>query len=719
MTLLATLALAAAASLGIIPTPVRTEVGDGVYQTTGKKNEIVMKVDPRLNIPQEGYVLKVDAKGIRVSAPTEAGLFYARQTLAQLTRPDGTVPYVQILDYPRFEWRGVHIDPCRHFLSVEEVKKEIDILSKYKINRIHWHLTDDQGWRIEIKKYPRLTEVGAWRSEFEGGTHGGFYTQEEIREVVAYAAERFITVVPEIEMPGHAMAAIRAYPELSCTMEPVGNFANWGTSDLVYCPGKETMFTFMDDVIAEVVELFPSEYIHIGGDECPKTRWAKCPDCQARIQAEGLVADEKFTAEEKLQSYAVRRAEKILEKYGRKLIGWDEILEGGLSPNATVMSWRGENGGIEAALAGHDVIMTPGSEGMYLDHYQGDSRVEPVTIGKLTTLEKVYRYDPVPATLKENGKAGHVKGVQANVWSEYIYTDAQRDYMLFPRAFALAEIAWTPVENKDFDDFCQRVDTACQELDQRGVTYHIPIPEQPVSSIDRVVFTDKAEVEFHTSRPMKMVYTLDGSEPTADSTPYSGPLCFTEDATIKIASVTSYGKLSPVRTVSVVKEGWMPAAGVRKEALHPGLRSRITWGRYVLPSDIPADAVWEYTMVKATKEMTQQEPYDRSMQHTRFYAMEAWGYIDVPKDAVYVLSSVCDQVWIDGRLIIDNGAAVKKYSRKDNSAALKAGLHEVKIVFLSNVIGGWYSARGRSELLYRRLDETEFHTFRENRLFYI
>ena len=456
MNLLATLAIAAT-SLGIIPAPVSTEVGDGSYKMTGKKNEIVMRVDRRMDLPsKEGYVLTVDAKGIKAKAPSEAGLFYARQTLSQLIRPDGTVPYVKIVDYPRFAWRGVHIDPCRHFLSVEEVKKEIDILSQYKINTMHWHLTDDQGWRIEIKKYPRLTEVGAWRTEFEGGTHGGFYTQDEIREIVAYAAERFVTIVPEIEMPGHAMAAIRSYPELSCTMEPVGNFANWGTSDLVYCPGKETMFEFMDNVIAEVAALFPSEYIHIGGDECPKTRWEKCPDCQARIQAEGLVADEHFTAEEKLQSYAVRRAEKILEKYGRKLIGWDEILEGGLSPNATVMSWRGEKGGIAAALEGHDVIMTPGSEGMYFDHYQGDSRVEPVTIGKLTTLQKVYNYDPIPAALKENGKAHHVKGVQANLWSEYIYSDAQRDYMLFPRAFALAEIAWSPVEVKNFDDFCAR-----------------------------------------------------------------------------------------------------------------------------------------------------------------------------------------------------------------------------------------------------------------------
>ncbi len=712
-------AAAIAASLNVIPAPVSTEVGDGVYKMTGKKNEIVLRVDRKLDLPsKEGYVLTVDARGIKAKAPSEAGLFYARQTLNQLIRPDGTVPYVKIVDYPRFAWRGFHVDPCRHFLSVEEVKKEIDILSQYKINTMHWHLTDDQGWRIEIKKYPRLTEVGAWRGEFEGGTHGGYYTQEQIREVVAYAAERFITIVPEIEMPGHAMAAIRSYPELSCTMETVGNFANWGTSDLVYCPGKETMFTFMDAVIAEVAALFPSEYIHIGGDECPKTRWAKCPDCQARIQSEGLVADEQFSAEEKLQSYAVRRAETILAKYGRKLIGWDEILEGGLSPNATVMSWRGEKGGIAAALEGHDVIMTPGSEGMYFDHYQGDSRVEPVTIGKLTTLEKVYRYDPVPAALKENGKQQHVKGVQANLWSEYIYSDAQRDYMLFPRAFALAEIAWSPVAGKDFDDFCRRVDIACRLLDERGVNYHIPMPEQPGSSLDRVVFTDRAEVSFKTTRPMKMVYTLDGSEPTPDSTPYTGALSFTEDAVIKIASVTSYGKLSPVRTVRVVREGWMPACGVRVENLHPGLRTRMVWGRYVLPSDIPADAAWEYGMVKGLKELPLQEPYDRSMQHTRFYAIEAWGYVDVPKDAVYVLSSVCDQVWMDGRLVIDNGSDVKKFSRHDNSLALKAGLHELKVVFLSNVIGGWYSSRGHGDLMYRRVDEEEFHTFRENRVFY-
>ena len=330
--------------------------------TPASSARIEYKLDPECGIPAEGYSLEVTRTRVRALASTEAGLFYARQTLNQLEE-NGQIPCVSIKDYPRFSWRGFHLDPCRHFLSVEETKKFIDIMASYKMNVMHWHLTDDQGWRIQIKKYPRLTEVGGTRTEFDGSVHQGYYTQEEIRDVVAYAAERHVTVLPEIEMPGHAIAAIRAYPGLSCTKETVSTFYTWGSPDIVMCPGSEYMFEFLEDVIREVIRLFPSEYVHIGGDECKKAKWEKCPACQARIRALGLKADEKGTAEEKLQSYAVRRMEGILAKYGRKLIGWDEILEGGLSPNATVMSWRGEDGGIAAAMQGHDVIMTPSKEG--------------------------------------------------------------------------------------------------------------------------------------------------------------------------------------------------------------------------------------------------------------------------------------------------------------------------------------------------------------------
>ena len=685
----------------LIPAPAQMQVRGGSFKADGEKRmEFVL--DTSCDIPAEGYTLDVTRTRVRAVASTEAGLFYARQTLRQLTSEDGkTIPCCSIKDYPRFAWRGFHLDPCRHFLSVEETKKMIDILSSYKMNVMHWHLTDDQGWRIQVKKYPRLTEVGASRVEFDGSVHEGFYTQEEIREVVAYAAERHVTVLPEIEMPGHAIAAIRAYPGLSCTKESVHTFYTWGSPDIVMCPGSEYMFEFLEGVIQEVVELFPGKYIHIGGDECKKTKWELCPSCQARIKALGLEADDKGTAEEKLQSYAVRRMEGILAKYDRKLIGWDEILEGGLSPDATVMSWRGESGGIAAALESHDVIMTPSKEGMYLDHYQGDPKIEPVAIGNYTTLEKCYNYDPVPEELVRNGKQQYVIGLQCNNWSEYIYSDAHREYLLFPRAFAVAETGWTPKEKKDWDSFRVRVDKACRDLDRRGVNYHIPLPEQPGGSCDRLAFMDTAVEAFTTTRPMAaMVYTLDGSEPSAASARYEKPLTFTQDAVLKIASLTSYGKLSPVRTITLTKEE--PLQALPADAVQRGIRAQRADGRFVTAADI-ADAPRTEVKLKKLRDMTSLEPFDRNMPDSlRFYAVEAEACFRVKETAVYRFSSDCDQVWIDGRLLIDNGAEVKRYSRQDTEAALEAGVHSVKVVYIYNVIGGWNSIRNKTDVKIRK-----------------
>ena len=392
-----------------------------VSETEG---DIKLVIDPALDMNVEGYKLEVTPQVINVTAKTPAGLFYGMQTVLQLlpaevesksvVKTDWTLPCVTIEDAPRFAYRGVHLDPCRHFMTVEETKRQIDVMAMLKMNRMHWHLTEDQGWRIEIKKYPKLTEVGATRVEGEGTTHSGFYTQEEVKDVVAYAAERFITVVPELETPGHELAAIAAYPHLSCTGEKVTPRIVWGVEELVMCAGKEDMFEFLSDVVDEMVPLFPGTYFHIGGDESPKLHWSKCPKCQERIRKEGLRAKDGHTAEERLQSYVIGRMEKMLAKHGKKIIGWDEILEGGLSPDATVMSWRGEEGGIASALQSHDVIMTPGGNGMYLDHFQGDSKIEPVTIGGYTTLEKTYSYNPIPDTLVAMGKAHHILGVQGN-----------------------------------------------------------------------------------------------------------------------------------------------------------------------------------------------------------------------------------------------------------------------------------------------------------------
>lgn len=683
------------------------------------KGAINLTLDPGVQGGDEAYTLKVTSNEVSVKATTPQGLFYGMQSFMQLLPAEvesaavvkdieWSAPAVEIADAPRFAYRGVHMDPCRHFMTVEEVKRQIDFLALYKINRLHWHLTEDQGWRIEIKKYPKLTEVGSRRIEGEGNEYGGFYTQEEVKEVVDYAARRFITVVPEIELPGHELSAIAAYPELSCQGKEISPRVIWGVEDIVMCAGKEETFKFLEDVLAEVVALFPSEYVHIGGDECPKDSWKKCPLCQKRIRQEGLQAKDGHTAEERLQSYFVQRMEKYLATLGKKIIGWDEILEGGLAPTATVMSWRGEEGGIAAALAGHDAIMTPGSNGLYLDHYQGDYRIEPVTIGGFSTLEKVYAYNPVPDTLVTMKKDQHIIGVQCNVWSEYLYTNRLREYMTFPRALALAEVAWTSLDRKNYDDFVRRIDNACVRLDQHNIAYYIPMPEQPNGSCNTVAFTDKVSVEFTTSRPVKMVYTLDGSEPTPASAVYTQPLAFEESAVLKIASVLPSGVMSRVRTIQVEKQPLAPAAEVK--ATVPGLNARYFDGHYLNIDELVKAAPKAVAEKKIDKlgALASFRPTTESMRGFKHYASEATGYIRVPEDGVYYLASNLEEVWIDGKLLIDNKGEVKRFSRHDTSVALAAGLHPVKFVFLGHILGGWPSYWSGADLQWRKADEAKF-----------
>ncbi|MCF6357537.1 MAG: beta-N-acetylhexosaminidase, partial [Draconibacterium sp.] len=432
------------------------------------KNFISMNVDASSGLADEAYTLKVTPETVNIVASTNRGLFYGMQTLLQLlpaeiesptlvSEINWNIPAVTIEDEPRFKWRGMMLDVCRHFYPVDFVKKQIDVLAMYKINKLHIHLTDDQGWRIEIKKYPKLTEIGSKRID-EGKEHGGFYTQEDIKEIVAYAAERYIDVIPEIELPGHALAALTAYPEYSCSGGPFKVRNVWGVEADIYCAGKEETFEFIENIIDEVVTLFPSEYFHIGGDEAPKDKWKECNLCQARIKAEGL------KDEHELQSYFVQRVEKMLLAHNKKMIGWDEILEGGLAESASIMSWRGEKGGITAASEGHDVVMTPGNW-VYLDHYQGDPKIEPVAIGGYTTLEESYEYEPIPEALDKD-KAKHILGTQGNVWSEYMYTPERLEYRVYPRIIALAEVGWTQSEKKDFSSFVKRMDNQFVRLDQ-------------------------------------------------------------------------------------------------------------------------------------------------------------------------------------------------------------------------------------------------------------
>lgn len=428
---------------------------------------------------EEGYTLEISDSKITIRSKTKKGAFYAVQSLLQLIPPkveskEVAIRCLKIEDAPRFAYRGMHLDVGRHMFSVDFIKKYIDLISKLKMNTFHWHLTEDQGWRIEIKKYPKLQTVAAYRDEtlvghyndqpqqFDGKKYGGYYTQEQIKDIVQYASERQVTIIPEIEMPGHSQAAIAAYPELGCTGEKVNVATKWGVFDEVYCPNERT-FQFLEDVIDEVCELFPGKYIHIGGDEVPKLRWKECNYCQKLIQKHNL------KDENGLQSYFIQRMEKYINSKGKQIIGWDEILEGGLAPNATVMSWRGTKGAVEAAKKGHNVILTPMSH-CYFDYYQSENKEEPLAIGGFLPLKRVYEFDSIPEALTSK-YAHHLLGIQGNVWTEYMPSEKNVEYMAFPRAIALSEVAWSSPTNKEYDHFITRLQQFQKKLDYFNVNY--------------------------------------------------------------------------------------------------------------------------------------------------------------------------------------------------------------------------------------------------------
>lgn len=514
---------------------------------TEGKNAIVLSLGLSAENP-EAYQLKVSKDGVTIAAPSEAGVFYGiqslRKSLPVAVGSTVALPAVEINDYPRFGYRGAHFDVGRHFFTVDEVKSFIDMMALHNMNRLHWHLSEDQGWRIEIKKYPKLTEIGSKRKEtvigrnsgeYDGKPYGGFYTQEEAKDIVAYAAERYITVVPEIDLPGHMQAALAAYPELGCTGGPYEVWTLWGVSDNVLCAGKDVTLDFIDDVLAEIIEIFPSEYIHVGGDECPKTKWETCPKCQARIKALGLKSDAHHTKEERLQSFVINHAEKFLNDHGRQIIGWDEILEGGLAPNATVMSWRGEGGGIEAAKQNHDVIMTPNTY-LYFDYYQTkDTKDEPLAIGGYLPIERVYSYEPMPASLTPEQQK-YIIGVQANHWTEYIPTYSHLQYMALPRWAALSEVQWSKPESKNYENFLTRLPKLIEWYDAEGYNY-----AKHVFGVKAEFNPNSAEgtldVKMSTIDNAPIHYTLDGTEPTSASPVCDSVLKVKESATLKAMAI--------------------------------------------------------------------------------------------------------------------------------------------------------------------------------------
>lgn len=529
-------------------------------------------------LPAEGYTIKVTPKQI-VLTGKGAGLFYAVQSAMQMI-PDKvadkiTIPGVNINDYPRFAYRGTMLDVCRHFFPISFIKKYIDQLAYYKINTFHWHLTDDQGWRLEIKKYPKLTEIGSSRNGSIIGNYPGngnyltpvkgFYTQDEAKEIVRYAAEKYITVIPEIELPGHASAAIAAYPELSCFPDRDTFISDktpwagsrkgkqvqqtWGVFDDIFVPSTNT-FTFLENVLDEVIAIFPSKYIHIGGDEAPKTYWKESPFCQALMKEKGL------KDEHELQSYFIQTIEKHVNGKGRSIIGWDEILEGGLAPNATVMSWRGEDGGIAAAQQKHDVIMTPGSMGLYIDHKQSNSPDEPVTIGGFAPYQKIYAYDPIPKVLTADERK-YIKGVQANMWTEYIKTPEKAENHAFPRILALSEIAWSPVERKDLKNFSeQRLPVHLARLDKMGINFWVPTP---IGQSDKTLTGGDFTIDLKAPvAGAKIYYSIDLSRPSENAFLYTSPIKITvpqgEKRVLKTIVIAPSGRRSVV-TETVLNNG--------------------------------------------------------------------------------------------------------------------------------------------------------------------
>jgi hexosaminidase len=684
-----------------------TALGRSVSLASGRRireRAIQLRQIQTLAAEKEGsYTLTVAREGIEITSSTGAGLFYGLQSLRQLfenadvRRPtsDVRLPSLTIVDTPAFPWRGLHLDVGRHFQPVSFVKKYIDLMSRFKLNTFHWHLTADQGWRIAINKYPRLTSVGGCRRETmvarnfnpyvgDGTPHCGFYTQDEIRDVVHYAAERYVAVVPEIEMPGHAKAALAAYPELACTPGPFEVRTTWGVDDDVFCPHEAT-FTFLEDVLSEVIDLFPSRYIHIGGDEVPKTRWRASPVAQEVIRREGL------RNEEELQSWFIRRIERFLVSKNRRLVGWDEILEGGLAPEATVMSWRGTNGGIAAARQGHDVIMSPNSH-LYFDYYQGDARFEPLAIGGLNPLARVYSYEPVPDSLTAD-QAKHILGAQANLWTEYLKTPQAIEYMVWPRALALAEVTWSTREARDWESFQARLPAALRSLGRLGVAYRIPHVEGLEG--DRLTLNNNVSITLRTAMPdAEIRFTTDGTDPTLDSPRYEKPF------RVAVASVgtkvtarafTPDGRSSAPRAATFTQTSYRPAD--RLMVVETGLR--------YLYYEASVRSTRAIDTIPPTREAMVPAVARRGDERAERYALKLTGYLRVPDDALYEFALTSDdgsRLDIGDRIVVDNDGFHGDEERT-GMIALRAGLHPISVRYFQATGGASLSLR------YRRGDE--------------
>ena len=655
------------------------EPGPDRDAAAGARADLVLALVPDAGAGRESYALRVDAGGIRLQAPTEAGLFLGLQTLRQLLEqsdPARGVAFVRIADAPRFGWRGLHLDVGRHLFPMAYIKRQLDLMARYKFNVLHWHLTEDQGWRLQIKRYPKLTEVGGWRRQtaifqhdgstrYDGRRYGGYYTQDQAREIVAYAKARHITVVPEIEMPGHTVAALAAYPELACTPGPFEVRVDWGVDDNVLCPSERT-FEFVQHVLDEVLAIFPSRYIHVGGDEAPIVRWQQSPLAQAIIAREGL------KDEHAQQGWFMRRIERYLQQHGRRMLAWDEMLAGDPAQSTTIMAWRGVDEGIKAARAGHDVVMTPVSYS-YFDYCQSRTSEEPWCPG-LLTLRQVYAFDPVPAQLTAD-QARHVVGGQANLWTEHIRTPAHAEYMLWPRALAMSEALWSPQAARTWAGFEVRMGPQLAALEAMRVNFRIP----EVQGIDGDVLTLRPRAEARLSAPLPgatVRYTLDGGTPQAGSPRADGPVAIALDGgavTLSARLQLADGRLGPVSRATYTQGALRAARDVPGTAPAPGLRRD-----YYETSPQRTDDLLEATPTRSDVSDAIGIP---AQARAEGFGLRWRGYLQVPADGVYRFALSSDdgaRLYVDDALVVDRDGP-QSPGGSVGSAALARGLHAFEL----------------------------------------
>ncbi|MFH6961338.1 family 20 glycosylhydrolase [Flavobacterium plurextorum] len=652
---------------------------------------------PSSSEKREAYKINITSKKITVTG-SEEGLFYAVQSLLQLlpNQPKNQeikLPCVTIEDEPRYTYRGLHLDVCRHFFTVDVIKDFIAQMSYYKLNNFHWHLTDDQGWRIEIKKYPKLTEVGSKRAQtlvgnkferfpyfFDGNPYGGFYTQEEIKDVVKFAEEHYVNIIPEIEMPGHATAAVTAYPNLSCFPDRQYKVVEyWGVFEDIFCAGKEETFTFLEDVLTEVIALFPSKYIHIGGDECPKARWKECPNCQKKIKELGI------KDEHELQTYLTTRIEKFLNANGRQILGWDEMLEGGLAPNAAVMSWRGESGGISAAKQKHFVIMNP-EQFLYLDYNQGYSPQEPLSVGRLVTVEKIYNYNPTPVDSLTIDEQKYILGVQSNLWSEYLTSPAKLNYQIYPRVFALAEIAWTKPQNKNYNSFIlNRMPHHLEKLESQKRLYKVPVP---FGAEETALIASKYILDLKpTIKNGQIFYTIDGYNPDETASLYEKPVTINipkgEYRTIKTVQISPSGRKSSINKIIVKNPDLKTALFIKPTK--QGLKFDYYTGKlFQQVQDLelakPINSGILEGKISSEKWKTKLE---------RYIGLKFNGYIYIPETANCTFSTLSDdgsKLFIDDELIVDNDG-IHWLNEAYGVVKLEKGFHKINISYFDQIGG--------------------------------